>query len=142
MHPASPHAGPASDAPHPFRLIERPGGLVRWPTEAWHGASSTDVVMVVWSAGMRLASTRSKGVVKVGSVRSQYGVNMTEGVQRDAAALMRRLLAEVEAGNLEANEPQAKRLLRRIEGAIAALATTRRIGQHFPIIANVRKNST
>ena len=57
----------------------------------------------------------------MGSVRSQYGVNMTEaGVQREAAALMRRLLAEVEAGNLEANEPQAKRLLRRVEGAIAA----------------------
>jgi hypothetical protein len=38
----------------------------------------------------------------------------------DAAAALRRLLEAVDAGEIEADTPQARRLLRRLEGAQAA----------------------
>jgi hypothetical protein len=41
--------------------------------------------------------------------------------QSEAAAVLRQLLAAVDAGELEANTPQAKALLRRLEGALIAL---------------------
>jgi len=42
-------------------------------------------------------------------------------IQHETAELLRRVLALVEAGELSAESSQAKRLLRRIEGAAAAL---------------------
>jgi hypothetical protein len=45
----------------------------------------------------------------------------SKATQRATAELLRKLLEEVEAERLKAVEPQAKRLLRRIEGAVAAL---------------------
>lgn len=41
--------------------------------------------------------------------------------QREAAATLRRLLAEVDAGRLEAPGRAGERLRHRIEGAVAAL---------------------
>ena len=41
----------------------------------------------------------------------------------DAAEVLRRILAAVEAGEIEADTPQARRLVRRIEGAQAAWGT-------------------
>lgn len=41
-----------------------------------------------------------------------------------AASVFRRLLQAVEAGELEANGPRATALLRRVEGAAAALEAT------------------
>lgn len=38
-----------------------------------------------------------------------------------AASMLRRLLAEVEAGRIRAESSQARRLLRRMEGALLAL---------------------
>ncbi len=40
---------------------------------------------------------------------------------QEAAAVLERLLEAVVAGELEADTPQARRLLRRMEGAAAAL---------------------
>jgi hypothetical protein len=40
---------------------------------------------------------------------------------RENVALLRRLLAAVERGELTAQTPQARSLLRRLEGAVAAL---------------------
>jgi len=42
-------------------------------------------------------------------------------IQHETAELLRRVLDLVEAGELSAESSQAKRLLRRIEGAAAAL---------------------
>jgi hypothetical protein len=39
----------------------------------------------------------------------------------EAAEALRRLLAAVEAGEIDADTPQARRLLRRLEGAIGAI---------------------
>jgi hypothetical protein len=47
----------------------------------------------------------------------------TRQTMRETAALLRSLLMLVESEHLEAETPQAKRLLRRIEGAAAALDT-------------------
>lgn len=41
--------------------------------------------------------------------------------RRDAAQALRRLLNAVEAGELEADSPQAKALLRRLQGAVTGL---------------------
>lgn len=43
----------------------------------------------------------------------------------EAGAVLRRLLAVVEAGELDADTPQARRLLRRLEGAVAAWEVSR-----------------
>lgn len=40
---------------------------------------------------------------------------------QESAALLRRLLEAVERGELEANTPQARALLRHLEGAVSAL---------------------
>ena len=45
---------------------------------------------------------------------------MTSKDRQEAAALVRRLLAAVEQGEIEADSPTARRLLRRLEGAVAA----------------------
>lgn len=45
----------------------------------------------------------------------------TATVRRQAAALLRRLLAAVGDGTLTADTPEDRRALRRIEGAVAAL---------------------
>lgn len=42
---------------------------------------------------------------------------------REAAALLRDVLAAVERGELDAGSPRAKALVRRIEGAMAGLET-------------------
>lgn len=42
-------------------------------------------------------------------------------VPAEAASAMRRVLAAVHAGDLDAASPQARALLRRMEGAVAAL---------------------
>ena len=49
------------------------------------------------------------------------GVDEPDQVARDAAAMLRRLLDAVERGDLTAGTPQANALVRRIEGAAAAL---------------------
>jgi transcription elongation GreA/GreB family factor len=41
--------------------------------------------------------------------------------RRDAADALRRLLAAIEAGELEADSPRAKALIRRLEGAVVGL---------------------
>jgi hypothetical protein len=41
--------------------------------------------------------------------------------QKEAADLLRRLLAAVESGELDASSSSARRLLRRVEGAISVL---------------------
>ena len=45
----------------------------------------------------------------------------SRATERATAALLRSVLEEVDAGRIDADEPQAKRLLRRIEGAVSAL---------------------
>ena len=47
-------------------------------------------------------------------------------VARDAAAMLRRLLDAAERGDLTAGTPQATALVRRIEGALAALEAVAR----------------
>jgi len=42
-------------------------------------------------------------------------------MQQAAAAVLRRLLAAVDADEIEANTPQARAMLRRLEGAILTL---------------------
>jgi hypothetical protein len=55
-------------------------------------------------------------------LRELEGVLMADQVDvRENAALLRRLLAAVERGELTAETPQARSLLRRLEGAVAAL---------------------
>lgn len=44
----------------------------------------------------------------------------TKKDRQDAAVLGRRVLAAIEAGEFEADTPSARRLLRRLEGAVAA----------------------
>ena len=46
---------------------------------------------------------------------------MSKDFQRDLADLLRGLLEAVERGELEAETPQARALVRRIEGAVAVL---------------------
>lgn len=50
-------------------------------------------------------------------------VRMARGdeVQREAAAVLRRILDAVGRGELDAETPQARRLARRMEGATGAL---------------------
>ena len=45
---------------------------------------------------------------------------MTNRDRQEATAVVRRLLATVERGEIEADTPAARRLLRRLEGAAAA----------------------
>ncbi|MDQ6947680.1 MAG: hypothetical protein M3256_15775, partial [Actinomycetota bacterium] len=46
--------------------------------------------------------------------------------RREAAQVLRRFLATVESGELDANSAHAKALLRRIEGAVVGLETDER----------------
>jgi hypothetical protein len=43
--------------------------------------------------------------------------------QAEAAEALKRLLEAVEGGEIDADTPQARRLLRRLEGAVAAWET-------------------
>ena len=49
------------------------------------------------------------------------GMNPDREARRDAAQALRRILDAVEAGELEADSPQAKALLRRLQGAVVGL---------------------
>ncbi len=51
-------------------------------------------------------------------------------VAREAAEGLRRLLAAVEAGEIDAETPQARRLVRRLEGAVAAWEDFERQGSN------------
>lgn len=51
----------------------------------------------------------------------QWPARSRDEARRDAAQALRRLLNAVEAGELEADSPQAKALLRRLQGAVTAL---------------------
>ncbi len=48
----------------------------------------------------------------------------TKTVRQEAGALLRRLLAAVEAGDLAADDPPSVALVRRLEGAAVALEQT------------------
>ena len=50
------------------------------------------------------------------------GQSNSNEARHDAAQALRRFLAAVESGELEANSAQAKALIRRLEGAVVGLA--------------------
>ena len=54
-------------------------------------------------------------------------------MQQAAAAVLRRLLAAVDADEIEANTPQARAMLRRLEGAILTLGAV--ANRRFPEFA-------
>lgn len=51
---------------------------------------------------------------------------MSKAELAEAAAMLRAVLAAIEAGEIEANTPKARALVRRMEGAVAALAEAAR----------------
>lgn len=80
---------------------------------------------------------RSLGNPITPSVRHYFGYHLQNGGvpstpsdgandASEAAAILSRLLAAVEAGEIEADTPQARRLLRRLEGAVGAWETPQR----------------
>ncbi len=54
----------------------------------------------------------------------------TMATRREVAALLRRVLAMVERGELKADDPVSRRFLRRLEGAVAALEADRQASRH------------